>query len=134
MTYRIEQLMDMDNDLLIVLDDYHAILNSEIHQAVKLLVDHLPIHVDWLSVDELNPLYHSLVKGSRSTGGSTHDDLRCSFQETASFLKYFPELSVLISEENKLHQLNNSTEGWAAGLQMVALALHREIIQNSQFF
>lgn len=131
-TYLIEQLMDVNNDLLIVLDDYHAILDSEIHQAVKLLIDHLPIHVRLVISGRVEPPLPLARLRARGQLVEVHtDDLRFSLQETASFLKYFPEVSGLISEENKLHQLNNSTEGWAAGLQMVALALRREISRHS---
>ncbi len=131
-TYLVEQLIDVDNDLLIVLDDYHVILDSEIHQAIKLLIEHLPFKVRLVISGRVEPPLPLARLRARGQLVEVHtDDLRFSLQETATFLNHFPELIDLISEEKNLHQLNSSTEGWAAGLQMVALALRRETFRHN---
>lgn len=132
-THLIEQLIDVDNDLLIVLDDYHTILDSEIHQAVRLLIDHLPFNVRLVISGRVEPPLPLARLRARGQLVEVHtDDLRFSHQETTLFLNQYPELIDLMNEEKNIHQLNSSTEGWAAGLQMVALALCRETSRHNR--
>lgn len=127
-TYLIEQLTEVDHGLLIVLDDYHVILDSEIHHSIKMFIDHLPIHVKLVICGRVEPPLPLARLRARGHLVELHnDDLRFSLRETISFLKCFPALNELITEESDLIQLNRTTEGWVAGLQMFALALTHEI-------
>ena len=41
----LNDLAEVDNDIIIVLDDYHAIDSAQIHEAIAFTVEHLPHHV-----------------------------------------------------------------------------------------
>jgi LuxR family maltose regulon positive regulatory protein len=106
---------------LLVLDDYHAITEPRIHETLAFFIDHLPksVHVLLLSRAEPPlPLLRWRVKGELCE--LHRADLRFSPQETADFLQQ--ALPHTLSE-TVLARLDESLEGWAAGLRLLSLTL-----------
>ncbi|MBO0793345.1 MAG: hypothetical protein J2P36_20665, partial [Ktedonobacteraceae bacterium] len=106
---------------ILVLDDYHVITETRIHESLAFFLDYLPqtIHVLLLSrVEPPLPFLRWRVKGAVYELRSV--DLRFSSEETTTFLRQI--LSSPISETD-LKQLDASLGGWAAGLRLLALAL-----------
>ncbi len=131
MAYLVEQVSDSEQNLLLVLDDYHAITNPEIHQALKLLIDHLPPNLRLVIAGRVEPPLPLARLRARGQVVEVHTaDLRFRLQETARFIGSFAELADFAKLESAVQQLNTSTEGWAAGLQMTALALRSEVARQ----
>ncbi len=108
-----------------VLDDYHLIDDTGIHDAVAYLLDHLPQTLHFLiasrSVPPL-PLARYRARGQLMEIRSA--DLHFTRDETADFLNRSMELNL---SSNKIDSLHADTEGWIAGLQLAALAIRRRL-------
>lgn len=129
--YLVEHVVDAEQNLLLVFDDYHTITHSEIHQALKLLIDHLPNNMRLIIAGRVEPpLPLARLRARGQLVEVRTADLRFSVQETADFMGCFAELSGFTKQEIYLRQLNTSAEGWAAGLQMIALALRSEVTRH----
>jgi LuxR family maltose regulon positive regulatory protein len=114
---------------LIVLDDYHAITDDSIHELISMLVEHLPPNV-------------YLVISSRSTPPLDLPRWRARGylnEITAPALRFTPvEAQAFLAETMRLDlpdevavALEDTTEGWAAGLQLVALTLRAQSLHEN---
>jgi LuxR family maltose regulon positive regulatory protein len=66
-------LAHLDDNLILVLDDYHALSNQKIHDAIEFLLDHLPTQFVWSSPPA--PIRLWLFRGCAS--GSTFRGSAC---------------------------------------------------------
>lgn len=109
------------NDVILVLDDYHAIDARTIQDGMTFLLDHLPppLHLVIASrADPPLPLARLRARGELVEIRAA--DLRFTPSEAADFLQQVMGLS--LSEED-IAALEIRTEGWIAGLQLAALSL-----------
>ncbi|HLZ60520.1 MAG TPA: tyrosine-type recombinase/integrase [Ktedonosporobacter sp.] len=107
--------------LQLVLDDYHVITSSQIHESLAYLVDHLPptLHVVILTrAEPALPLARWRARGDLQEIHAT--DLRFSLEEMTSFLHQ--ALPFQLPAE-RLQSLEAHLEGWPAGFRLLALAL-----------
>ncbi len=107
---------------VLVLDDYHAIERLEIHDGLSRLIDHLPPQIRMVittRADPPLPLARLRARGQLTELRAA--DLRFARDELADMLAVAgaPPLSAAA-----LDTLTARTEGWAAGLRLVLLALH----------
>lgn len=110
--------------LVIVLDDYHTIGDPALHEGIALLVEHLPplVHlVIATRVDPDLPLARWRVQGLMHELRSA--DLRFTHPETHALFTH--TLGDGLAEDDA-QRLAQRTEGWAAALQVVALALRHQ--------
>ena len=49
----IRALMDLKQEVILVLDDYHLIQNTQVHKALQYFLDHAPLHLHLGAVDPL---------------------------------------------------------------------------------
>jgi LuxR family maltose regulon positive regulatory protein len=117
----INDLAGISDFVVLVLDDYHLIANTEIHRAIEVLIERLPMSVQLVLATRSDP---PLPLGRlRARGQLTEiraDDLRFTAAEAESFLNGVLELSL---DEDEVAALHERTEGWAAGLQLAGLSL-----------
>lgn len=109
--------------VVLVLDDYHHIMQQPIHDAVAYLIDHLPnnIHLVFISrADPPLPLGRWRVRAQLTEIRA--DDLRFTEEEAAQFLNQTMRLSLTAED---IQTLEARTEGWVAGLQLAALSLQK---------
>ncbi len=104
----------------LVLDDYHFIDNPDIHDSVCFLIDHWPMtsHL-FVATRHVPPFPLGLWQVRDTVKLVDGNSLRFSLHEAQSFFFTTMGLSIEREECEKLHQ---QTEGWAAGLQMMALS------------
>ena len=117
----INQLAELPGQVILVLDDYHALSVMAIHETVAFLLEHQPDCVRVVIVTRAEALLP--VSRMRARGQLVEireADLRFTAAESAFFFNGIMGLN-LNPTENEL--LVERTEGWAAGLQMAALAL-----------
>lgn len=109
----INELDDVE-ELAIVLDDYHAIHDGTVHDAVRFVIEYLPPQVRFLISGRAEP---GIQLARERTRGRVLDldldDLRFTGEETAGLVEHL--LGRTLTSEN-LAQLDARTEGWAAGL------------------
>lgn len=124
-TTLINDLAAVSTPFFLVLDDYHFIHNQVIHKQVSFLLEHLPDTLHLVVLTREDPLLP--ISRLRSRGQLCElrqDNLRFNPQETADFLQRIMRLPLM---EGDLETLLNRTEGWAAGLQLAALALRASL-------
>jgi LuxR family maltose regulon positive regulatory protein len=106
---------------ILALDDYHVIKAPEVHLLMARLVEHLPPHVHLVLISRADPsLPLDRLRGRQQLAEIRAADLRFSPEETSLLLQRM--LGPGVTEETAA-LLQESTEGWAVGLQLAALAL-----------
>jgi LuxR family transcriptional regulator, maltose regulon positive regulatory protein len=121
LTTIINSISGHDSDFALVLDDYHNIESTAIHEAVSYLIEHLPPQVHLIIASRIDPplpLARWRVKGDFTEIRAS--DLRFTPDEAAEFLNQVMNLN--LSTED-IAALENRTEGWIAGLQLAAIAM-----------
>ena len=106
---------------IVVLDDYHVILASAVHEAVTFLLDHLPDSLHLVMATRSDPPLP--LARMRSRGQLTElraADLRFTLAEAQEFLTRVMGLELTATD---VDALEDRTEGWIAGLQLAALSL-----------
>ena len=106
---------------LVVLDDYHMIKKLEVHSLLQLLLKRQPEALHLVIITREDPPF-SLPR-MRVEGQITEireRDLRFTLSEAQSFL--IQTMGLELSEQ-EIGKLEERTEGWAAGMQLAALAL-----------
>ena len=121
----LQGLLALPGPLILALDDYHTMTAPPIHALMVRLVEHLPPHVHLVLMTRADPpLPMERLRGHRAVGEIRAADLRFSPEETRLLLQQLlgPEIPPeTIAETAAL--LEDSTEGWAVGLQLAALSL-----------
>ncbi len=117
----INQIAFMGKPVVLVLDDYHLITAPAVHQAAMMLIEHQPNHMHTVIItreDPPLPLPKMRVRGQVTE--IRERDLRFTLPEAEAFLVEAMGLTLSSVEVAKLKE---RTEGWAAGMQLAALAL-----------
>jgi LuxR family maltose regulon positive regulatory protein len=108
----------------LVLDDYHLIQERRIHEALALLLQHMPPHMHLAlttRADPPLPLARLRVRDQITEVRAA--DLRFTPAEAAHFLNERMGLGLTPAD---VAALDARTEGWIAGLQLAALSLRDE--------
>jgi LuxR family transcriptional regulator, maltose regulon positive regulatory protein len=109
---------------VLVLDDYHAITAPGAHEAVQFIVEHAPSTLHLAIAGRSEPPLR--LQRLRARGLLTElraSQLRFSSAEAGAFLHDVMGLALAADE---VERLTERTEGWAAGLQLAALAIHEQ--------
>lgn len=120
-TALINALVERATPLTLVLDDYHIITERSIHDAVALLLDHMPAGVTLVMITRADPPFP--LGRLRARGQMVElraADLRFTSNEVQAFLQ--STMALMLNAE-EITVLEARTEGWPAGLQLAALAL-----------
>jgi LuxR family maltose regulon positive regulatory protein len=120
-TTLVNELAGVADEVVLVLDDYHLIQAPQVHQSVEFLLEHLPACLRLVLTSRADP---PLPLARLRAGGQLTElrerDLRFTPQEAAELLREagrpdLPQAAIAV--------LADRTEGWVAGLQLVALSL-----------
>ncbi len=120
-TLLLNELADLPADVILVLDDYHLIHNSEVHTLLALLIEHLPPSLHLVLASRTDP---PLPFARWRARGLLHDlrgaDLRFTLAETHAFLERIVGQTRASATAEALEE---RTEGWIALLRLAALSL-----------
>lgn len=120
-TILINDLINHDQPMVLVLDDFHTIRTRTIHESMMVLLDYLPQNLNIIISTRIDPPWPLARYRARNQLVEIRSrDLRFSTEETAVFLNKMMDLA-LSTEDTAA--LTTRTEGWAAGLQLVAIAM-----------
>ncbi len=123
MTLLINDLALLNQQTVLVLDDYHVIQSAQTHEMVRLLVERLPLHVHLiLTTREDPPLPLTRLRARRQLVEIRAPHLRFTANEAEAFLREVMELPV---SADQVAALEARTEGWIAGLYLAALTLQQ---------
>jgi len=117
----IHGLMDLKQDVILILDDYHIIHNGQVNNAMQYLVDHAPAHIHLILLTRSDPpLELARLRVAGQLGELRMEHLRFSIPEAGLFLENSTGVKLTLED---VSTLNSRAEGWIAGLQMAAISL-----------
>lgn len=117
----LNELCELDQHFALVLDDYHNIEEATVHKAITFLLDHLPPSMHLVLLTRTEPLLPlSRLRGRNQLYEIGADELRFTAEEAEIFLNQVMSLGL---SAGNLKILEQSTEGWIAGLQLIALSM-----------
>jgi LuxR family maltose regulon positive regulatory protein len=120
----INELAALDRQVVLVLDDYHVITEPEVHEELGWLLERLPETVEVALTTRVAPPLQ--VARLRARGELVHvraGELRFSIDEADEMLA---GLGLQLAKVD-VAQLQERTEGWAAGLYLAALSLRGRV-------
>jgi len=107
--------------IVLVLDDYHVIEALPVHEAMTFLLDHLPPQLHLVVTSRADPpLSLARLRSRDELVELRATDLRFTPAEATTFLNQAMGLDLSAPD---VEALEARTEGWIAGLQLVALSL-----------
>jgi LuxR family maltose regulon positive regulatory protein len=110
-----------DEDLVLVLDDYHLIDAKPVHASLTFLLEHMPVLLHLVLASRIDPPWPlARLRASRQLTELRAPDLRFTADEAAVLLREAVGADLPGAE---IAALTARTEGWAAGLQLAALSL-----------
>ncbi|MDF3053339.1 MAG: ATP-dependent transcriptional regulator, MalT-like, LuxR family, partial [Geminicoccaceae bacterium] len=118
----LNDLHTVSSDVVLVLDDYHAIDAHDIQDGMAFLLEHLPPQVHLViagRADPVLPLARLRARGELVEIRAA--DLRFTADEAAAYLNGAMGLAVTARD---IAALEARTEGWIAALQLAALSMH----------
>ena len=128
------ELDELDEPIVIVLDDYHRIIEPRVHRFVADLLRHPPLAVHLVIVSREEP---PLPIGTLRAQGRLNElrvaDLAFSADEFSRFMKQ--ELPRPLTPQ-QIDQLYASTEGWPAGARLAVEAMRlsdNDVVEGAGF-
>ncbi len=121
LTALLNEITAIPDQVVLVLDDYHAVDAKPVDNALTFLLEHLPPQMHLVMATREDP--HLPLARLRARGQLTElraADLRFTPAEAAQFLNEM--MSLNLSADN-IAALETRTEGWIAGLQLAALSM-----------
>lgn len=114
--------------IVLVLDDYHVIIEDEIHSALVYLLEHIPASLRLILITRTQPpLPLARLRARGHLRELALQDLRFTAEESKTFLNQVMGLDL---SGEKIRALEEHTQGWIAGLQMAALSLQMNKMQE----
>ncbi len=127
LTLLLNHLGKLPKKFALVLDDYHLITSSAIHEILVFLLDHMTTQMSLIVTSRADPpLTLGRLRARDQVIEIRADDLRFTVEETSQFLRSMLPIEL---SSGQITLLSDRTEGWVAGLQLAALAMkgHQDI-------
>lgn len=123
LTALIAALMARPEEMVLILDDFHAIEEPGIHGALRFLLDHIPPCLHLIIASRIDPPWPLARLRVRNQLVEIRDaELRFTQEEAGRFLNQCMGLALSAGD---IERLAMRTEGWIASLQLAALALQK---------
>ena len=117
----INEIAALSEQVTLVIDDYHLIKLTDVHEAMAFLIERLPpsLHLV-LSTRSDPPLRLARLRASREMTEIRARELQFSEREATVLLN---DVLALGLDADEVAQLQRRTEGWPAGLCLAALSI-----------
>lgn len=119
----VNQLQTIE-DITLVFDDFHLLEDEQLLRTLEFFIKYTPDQVRFVLLTREEP---KLYLGEMMVSGRyleiEEQELRFSTDEASLFVQ---ETLGMRMDERTINQLNELTEGWAGGLQLMALALAQQ--------
>jgi LuxR family maltose regulon positive regulatory protein len=117
----VNELAGGQDEVVLVLDDYHLIQAPQVHRSVEFLLEHLPASLHLVLASRADPpLPLARLRARGQLAELRERDLRFTAEEAAGLLHAAAGPGL---PQEVVASLAARTEGWAAGLQLAALSL-----------
>ncbi len=117
----INDLADLESPFMLILDDYHLVTNSLIHEEFAILLENLPERLHLVIATRSDPpLPLARLRARGEMREVRQADLKFNLGETLEMIKNLSQRELSTADAG---ELTSRTEGWAVGLQMAAVML-----------
>ena len=117
----INELSEIRNKFMVILDDYHVIIDERVHSIINFLLENQPPQMHLVISSRADPPWpYARLRGRGEINEIRVNELRFTPEESADFLN--DVMGLELSPED-ISALEDRTEGWIAGLQMAALSI-----------
>jgi LuxR family maltose regulon positive regulatory protein len=117
----INEIIDIDQNFLLVLDDFHLINSDEVSKLVTYLLDHIPGNIHIVILTRSDPaLSVSRLRSQHQLVELRSSDLSFSVNDISILFNKRLKLGLSVDD---VYSLESKTEGWVAGLQLTALSM-----------
>lgn len=117
----INDVIKINQDFLLVLDDFQLISNRAILELVTYLLDHIPANIHVVISTRSDPNLHiAKLRSQHQMVELRSSDLSFSAKDIS--VLFNKKLKIKLSVDD-IYSLESKTEGWIAGLQLAALSL-----------
>lgn len=110
----------LSQDAVVILDDYHLLTADAVHALLRFLLDHLPARLHLIIGTRVDPLLPLARLRARSQLSEVRAEALRFLSAEVEALAHVMGLALSEEATNLLEQ---RTEGWIAGVQLLALAL-----------
>jgi len=126
----INEVLNINQNILLVLDDFHLINSSEVLKLAAYFLEHIPGNIHIVILTRSDPaLAVSKLRSQHQLVELRSSDLSFSANDISILFNKRLKLGLSVDD---VYSLESKTEGWIAGLQLTALSMQgREDI--SQF-
>lgn len=124
LTFLINDLSTVEEEFVLVLDEFHHIQEPSVYRSLRFLLGHLPPALNLMIATRSDlPFSYTRLRAKGDLVEIRADDLRFTKAEIAEFLKGTMHMEVA---ERELEILEEHTEGWITGLQLAAISLRSQ--------
>ena len=125
----INDLSAVEDDVLLVIDDYHLITSAKIHDILMFLIDHMPPNMYLvISTREDPPLNLVRLRGAGQLLELRAKDLRFTLPEIEEFFCTIMNTNIT---KKQLEAIEQQSEGWITGLKLSAISMKERNDQES---
>jgi LuxR family maltose regulon positive regulatory protein len=119
----LQALEAVNNELFIVLDDFHKASHPMVQNVMSILLEHLPFHIHIILASRTHPDFSlsRLKLADRLLLIDSHD-LRLSAQQVHELAR---GMGLSAPDEDHINRLLHQAEGWLAGVKIALLACSR---------
>ncbi len=117
----INEILTINQNFLLVLDDFHLIQSNEIFKTVTYLLEHIPANIHIVILTRSDPTFSiSRLRSQQQLVELRSSDLSFSANDISVLFNKKLKLGLSIDD---VYSLESKTEGWIAGLQLTALSM-----------
>jgi LuxR family maltose regulon positive regulatory protein len=121
LSHFINDIATLDVELLMVIDEFNVISDNRIIENLKFLIKNMPPNMHILiSCRSFPDLGLARLRAADSVVEINQQDLCFTSEETTQFFNKFTGIEL---PYDKCNMIRNESEGWAAGMQMMALSI-----------
>lgn len=129
LNFLMNDLNELDENLVLVLDDYHYIRDERIHDLMIRFLKYLPQRFHLIVITRHDPPWHLVEMRMRNQIAEVRlNDLAFSDSEKQLF---FNTLGIPLTPD-QITQLTTNLEGWAGGLRLLSLAMRANLSNDNQ--
>jgi LuxR family transcriptional regulator, maltose regulon positive regulatory protein len=115
-------LLESSQPLFLVLDDYHLITEQAVHSSMTYFLEHLPAHIHLIVSTRSDPQWPLARLRARGQLLEIRLDQLCGTVEEVDI--FFSQAIQVKLTAPMLAEVTARTEGWMAGIQLLAISLH----------
>lgn len=117
----LNEIAMIEQDFILVLDDYHVVDSEQVDNAIVFLIEYMPPQMQLVITTREDPQFPvSRLRVRQQITELRASDLRFTHDEIAKFLNQIMGLKLSV---DNIIALEARTEGWIAGLQLAAISM-----------